>query len=254
MYRTLIVDDEEKNLAALEALCIWGEATGFSIAARAHDGDEALDILRAESIDLVITDIGMPGADGIDLLNRIRQQDLRCCVTLCSEREVFAYARCGIVLGALDYLKKPLREPDMLCLLRRAREAIERGKGQAAATDMGGDAGAFTFPGAPELIRRICDFVLTEPEAELGLQSVARRFSVNHTYLSNLFKQKTGIGFNEYLTRVKVERAKYYLENTDRPLWDISEQLGFTDHDYFNRLFKKHTGHTLTAYRKRVRG
>jgi two-component system response regulator YesN len=112
--------------------------------------------------------------------------------------------------------------------------------------------GRFVFSDAPESIRAICDFILRNPEQSISLQSVADNFNVNNTYLSNLFKQKTGMGFNEYLTTVKIARAKYYLENSEMRIGDISYAIGYADADYFNRLFKKYTGITPTAYRKQA--
>jgi two-component system response regulator YesN len=110
--------------------------------------------------------------------------------------------------------------------------------------------GRFSLPGAPAIIRDVCAHVLSYPEADVSLNSVSARFGINHTYLSDLFRRKTGERFNSYVTAVKIARARYCLKHTDLMIGEISYDLGYNDHDYFNRLFKKYNDITPSAYRK----
>jgi two-component system response regulator YesN len=113
--------------------------------------------------------------------------------------------------------------------------------------------GRFSRPGAPAIIRDVCAYVLSDPEADISLNSVSARFGINHTYLSDLFHRKTGERFNSYVTAVKIARARYRLEHTDLMIGEISYDLGYNDYDYFNRLFKKYNDITPSAYRKRTK-
>ena len=159
------------------------------------------------------------------------------------------------VSGAFNHLFEAVRDEEARRLLLCAKQRVDESGGGAQFFFLPSeDVKSFVFPDAPALIRRVCSYIISYPEAADSLQSIADHFSVNNSYLSSLFKQKTGIGFNDYLTRVKIARAKYYLEYTDRKIGDICDILGFTDHDYFNRLFKKHVGETLAAYRNSHHG
>ncbi len=120
MFQTLIVDDRDIFLTELKKLKIWGEASGFWIADKANNGKQALDLLRAKSYDLVLTDIRMPVVDGLQLLREIKKENLCSCVVFLSEFCEFHYAREGIVLGAFDYLVKPATEESLADLLKRA--------------------------------------------------------------------------------------------------------------------------------------
>lgn len=102
----------------------------------------------------------------------------------------------------------------------------------------------------PAVISRIYDYVLTNVDNAISLKTVSEMLYMNRTYVSEIFKQKTGISFIEYVTIVKVERAKKLLRDGNMKIYEIGCVLGFNDAEYFSRLFKKHTGISLRQYRK----
>jgi Response regulator containing CheY-like receiver domain and AraC-type DNA-binding domain len=104
--------------------------------------------------------------------------------------------------------------------------------------------------GAQNVLQNICSRILENPESEISLMSIAEQFYMNHTYLSNTFRQKTGVKFNDYVTSVRMARARYLLAHSDLRIYEISGSLGYKDADYFNRLFKKHNGKTPTDCRR----
>lgn len=125
VLKVMIVDDIELFRRELKRLKLWGDGSGFMIAEEAQNGGEALEKLKSVAIDLVITDIRMPKVDGIELLQEIMQQRLCHCVVLLSDHSEFHYARRGLVLGAFDYMVKPVEEQELKQLLVRAKEFIE---------------------------------------------------------------------------------------------------------------------------------
>lgn len=128
MYRVLLVDDMDIGLRQLKRLRLWNGETNFRIAFEAKNGQEALDILRGNHIDLVITDIKMPKVDGIELLKEAAEKDLCPCIVLISDYEDFAYAKQGIQYGAFDYLGKPPCYEDMARLLDRVEQFLNKKK------------------------------------------------------------------------------------------------------------------------------
>ncbi len=118
MYKTLIVDDRDIFLIELERLKVWGEISGFEVAGKANNGSQAIDLLKNNEYDLVLTDIRMPIIDGLQLLREIKKDNLCSCVVIISEYSEFNYARQGIVLGAFDYLVKPAAEESLLQVLQ----------------------------------------------------------------------------------------------------------------------------------------
>lgn len=88
---------------------------------------------------------------------------------------------------------------------------------------------------------------------ELSLTAAAERLKVNPSYLSRVFKEKTGENFSEYITKVRLNRSKSLLLETDLLVKEIGERLGYAQSNYFIRLFREFTGMTPAEFRRRHR-
>lgn len=128
MFKTLIVDGREPFLTELKRLKVWGEASGFEIADKSCNGSQALELLRKNTYDLVLTDIRMPVIDGLQLLKEIKKENLCPCVVIISEHSEFRYVRQGFIWGAFDYLVKPPTQESMLELLKRVENYLTANK------------------------------------------------------------------------------------------------------------------------------
>lgn len=107
----------------------------------------------------------------------------------------------------------------------------------------------FHIKTSDELIKDICEYILNNPNCDLKLKVIAEKFYVNNTYLSNVFANKTGVGFNEYITMIKMARAKYLFVNTKLKSYEIGYEVGYHDINYFSKLFKKYYGKSPSEYR-----
>ena len=101
-----------------------------------------------------------------------------------------------------------------------------------------------------KLIVQIGNYVVDHIDDKLSLDSVAKAVYLNKSYVSHIFKRETGISFVEFLTNVKVDRARILLLENDKKVHEIANQVGFTDTEYFSKIFKNKTGLTPTQYRK----
>ncbi|WP_168120294.1 helix-turn-helix domain-containing protein [Paenibacillus sp. HB172176] len=88
---------------------------------------------------------------------------------------------------------------------------------------------------------------------DLSLIHLSEKFEVNAKYLSQLFKEETGVNFSDFLIELRIEGAKRLLEETDDSLQSITDQVGYTNAISFSRLFKKQVGMTPIHYRKQQR-
>lgn len=89
-------------------------------------------------------------------------------------------------------------------------------------------------------------------ENKLTLEEVAGYLFITPNYLCSMFKKVTGISFVDYITKLKVQKAKKMLRNSSYRIKDISEQLGYNDYTYFCKVFKKIEGITPLEYRKNI--
>ncbi|MFS0787979.1 response regulator [Shouchella sp. 1P09AA] len=131
MYELLIVDDEEATLQGLASLQ-W-EQLQISRVHCATSVRKAFDIVSACSIDVIVTDIRMPGRSGIDLIQEMneqqREQQPKC--ILLSGYSEFTYAQAAIKARAIDYLLKPVHDEDLMKAVRQAlAERLEEKKEQ----------------------------------------------------------------------------------------------------------------------------
>lgn len=125
MFTIMIVDDREIFRRKFKRYPAFHETGEFEIRYEAQNGKEALDILRREHVDILITDIRMPVMDGLELLKIVKEESLCPCVILHSEYSDFSYAKQGIVLGAFDYLLKPVDNEMLAELLKRCAGYID---------------------------------------------------------------------------------------------------------------------------------
>ena len=85
--------------------------------------------------------------------------------------------------------------------------------------------------------------------SDLSLYSTASHVGISPNHLSTVFAQETGENFIEYLTRIRIERAKQLLKNTSMKSADIAAETGFSDPHYFSYIFKKNTGLSPREFR-----
>ena len=86
-----------------------------------------------------------------------------------------------------------------------------------------------------------------------GLDQVTDEISVSPAYFSTTFKKETGKSFVQYLTNVRLEKAKELLKNTDAKTYEIAEKVGFSEPNYFSFIFKKNIGLSPSQYRAKNR-
>ncbi|SNZ14157.1 two component transcriptional regulator, AraC family [Terribacillus aidingensis] len=100
-------------------------------------------------------------------------------------------------------------------------------------------------------MRKLTDYIKAHYHESLSLTDIAQHFHFSPSYLSNYFSTHSKEGFSEYLNRIRIEAAIVLLRQNDIPISKVSEQVGFSDHSYFCRVFKKQTGYSPSQYRRK---
>ncbi|MEI7957540.1 MAG: helix-turn-helix domain-containing protein [Verrucomicrobiota bacterium] len=101
----------------------------------------------------------------------------------------------------------------------------------------------------PPIIHRAKEFIEKHKSDPISLSEVARALNVSTFYFCKLFKKATGINFTEYLSRVRIEKAKNLLLNPNLRVSEIAYEVGFQSLTHFNRVFLRIVGRSPTAYR-----
>ena len=99
------------------------------------------------------------------------------------------------------------------------------------------------------LTKRAKEYIKTNYSKSITLEDVAREINVSPQYLSKLFKEETGENFIDYLTGIRIRIAKSLLEGEELSIKEICYSIGYSDPNYFSRIFKKIVGSTPTEYK-----
>lgn len=103
------------------------------------------------------------------------------------------------------------------------------------------------------LVRQAQAYIQENYQKDLSLDELSKELDISPYYFSKLFKEETGSNFVEYLTGLRMSRAKELLRDESRSMKEICMEVGYSDPNYFSRIFKKNFGVTPTEYRERER-
>lgn len=124
MFAVMVVDDDPKIREWFEVEIEWGKM-GFDFICSAKDGIDALNKLNQHNkLDLVISDIDIPKMNGIELLNSIKEYNLSSMIVLLSDENNMAHVKQGLLLGAFDYILKPLDKDKVIDVLKKAHDSL----------------------------------------------------------------------------------------------------------------------------------
>jgi len=104
----------------------------------------------------------------------------------------------------------------------------------------------------PPMIARAKQFIREHHEEPLSLSQVAKVVNASSFYFCKVFRKVTGINFTDYVSRIRIEKAKNLALNPNLRISEIAYEVGFQSLTHFNRVFKKITGDSPTEYRTRL--
>lgn len=259
MYRLLIVDDERIIRQGLSMLP-W-EENNIKLVEVLKNGIEAEEWIDSHEVDILLTDIRMPGITGIDLAKIALQNYPNAKVILLTGYGEFEYAKEAISLGVFDYILKPSTPEQIMCCVNRACEKFEQETTQKLKMEqLESRIQDFSVlikpdeelldPGEEERIDKIIQYIYDNYDKELTLSVLAVEFHFTTVYLSHYIKKETGYTFLEILTSVRMYYAARYLKETKMKNGEISQKVGIPDERYFGQVFKKSYGMPPYEYRK----
>jgi len=233
--KILIVDDDYDFRSELRSLLEDYETI------EASSGDEALKILkRANEIGLVILDVMMPGINGLDVLAEIKRVSPNLKTVILTGHSSKDVAIEALKSRADDYIEKPI-------FIDRIRETVER---FLEKKDRENELGPLDIKSKIEKVKR---FIERNCYNKISLNEAAKSIYLSPKYLSRIFKEQAGVGFNDYKLKVKIAKAKELLAKTTFNVNQVSDKLAYENTESFIRQFKKHTKLTPTEYRKKSR-
>ena len=273
MYRVLLVDDEQIERMALAKKIdrYYGDKVDIY---HAVNGRVAVALCGEQKNDIVIMDISMPEMNGVMAAKYIRKMDDECSIIFLSAYDDFEYARNAIKVRALDYLLKPCDMNDLLAVMDTALQKLDKenafngnsisGKEQNKETEICGSNANNVRENRPKrtdnvrnsdeqtTIKYLKEYVENNYIYDISMQEAAEEMGYSDAYFSKLFKQYFNQNFTAYLTEYRIKKAKELLSNTNHSIKDISRMVGYTDSNYFAKIFKRLVGEIPSKYRENL--
>lgn len=242
MWKVMVADDETYMLEAMEKLIDW-EKLGCQLVYKAKNGQELLEQIKKNTPDIIITDIKMPLVSGIQVAQYVYEYMLPTKVIILSAYAEFEYAQEAILYDVCGYIVKTAAIEMLPEMIRKAIRKLsvpiecEKENGEYQVDDIFGK------------LQKYIDDHYTD---KLTLQQMAHDIHSNGSYLSRLYKMKTGQNLFDAINKKKLEKAKEYIHAGNK-IYEIAQKVGFDDVSYFSRVFRKYEGCSPREYEKNCR-
>jgi two-component system response regulator YesN len=280
VLKVLIVEDERMARETLRDFVPWREL-GIEGVETAENGAEALEKISHCMPDLLLCDIRMPRIDGLELANIVRERNQECGIIFLSGYSDKDYLKTAIRVRAADYIEKPINIGEISAAVERILRVMrDRADSTAESELAGGSSGtkvdaeslrsrlatiADTYLGqgsasdpshtsADRRIGQVKDFIRSHYDVpDLSVAMVAAHVGLSESYLCTFYRQACGVTVKDFVTQVRVSRAKDLLRTTFDKLQTIALLVGYRDANYFSTVFKREVGMTPGEYRERSR-
>jgi len=231
--RIVVVEDEIRSRHGLVEL-IQSIDPRCKVVGQAANGQQGLQQLGALAPDAAFVDIRMPVMDGLQMMREARRLELKCDFVMVSAYAEFEYARQALLLGARDYLIKPVTLEDVETVLSRLMPA----------------SGVEIPPPQHPAVRKALEMIRQNYAKHIGLEELSEQLQMTSEYLSYLFRRDVGVTFSTYLRNYRIERACELMKSGDTSTYELAQSVGFSDAKYFCRVFRQVTGQSSGEYLK----
>lgn len=245
----LIADDEQIIRNGLLSLP-W-DSIGIREVYQAENGLAAKEILREKKVDIVISDIKMPGFSGLELAEYIQECSMDTAVIFLTGYSDFEYARTALRNQVADYLLKPIRRKDILEAVERIireleqkrykEEVVRRYEAASGSPDFSEQI-TWLFRSANRQVMEILMDMAAHYAQGISLNSLAEQYHFSAGYLSRMIKKETGYSFSTILNSIRLAAAVQLLDQENIRINLACDMTGFRDQKYFSQVFKKTFG------------
>lgn len=263
IIKVIVVEDEVLLRKDIIFSTPWSQI-GCEVIGQASDGIEAESLIEAMSPDIVITDIRMPGMDGIELLKKFSdKKDMN--FIIISGFSEFSYAQEAIKNGAKNYILKPIDEEELVTTLKEVVEEINTTRKMNVINEKADyliNSNALVFRDLFEKTEnhQLDDYIISAIKyidnnymKPINIKEVAEHLNLSEGYISRLFKEETNSTILEYITYYRMKKAVEMIKSEDVKIYEAAERVGYKDYRYFGMIFKRMVGVSPTEFKNLTR-
>lgn len=241
MYKLIIVDDEKIIVDGIREIFPWNNI-GFEVVGGFTHARDALEFLKNEKADVVLTDISMPDLDGLELAKQLKEYpDLL--VVIFSSYSDYSYMREALQLDIVDYILKPVSYGELLDCFEKVKDVLDRRNPIQEEKET-------SYYGK---MLNIVDDYLSSNFQNAKLVEAAEAVGISANYLSKIYKEKRGIGFLDKLHQIRMEKAAELLMNPEYKGYEVAYYVGYDSPKNFTRAFKAYYRVTPSEYKNGIR-
>ena len=237
MYKVFIVDDDVRVKSALREIIVKKELP-FKIIGQSSNGEIVLEEIEKKKPDILFTEVSMPGYNGLELLKYTGEKESDMKVVFISQCTEFEYVRSAFLMGAFDYILKPIEMNTLHIVLERVLDK------DRIITVHNENEEMNVF-----VIEQIIQEIKQSYTENITLTNLSEKYGISISHLSSLLKEQLGLPFSQYITCKRIEKAKELLVYERLSIGEIAELVGYNDYFYFSKVFKKNTGISPSKYR-----
>ncbi|MFM1539381.1 response regulator transcription factor [Helcococcus bovis] len=246
MYKLLIADDESIIRKGIKKLVNY-ENLNITEVLEAEDGKEAIELAKTQSPNIILMDINMPEIDGLTAAKLIKENNPNVYIVIITGYDYFEYTQTAIRAKVDDYMLKPVSKKDIEYILKNAIDKIDYLRKEKSIKNIIKNENV-EIDEENNLIKEYLEKNIYN--IDLSLSKMAEDVGYNSNYLSVLFKQIYGLNFQDYINKVKMEKAKILLLSTEMKNYEIAENIGIEDVNYFVTKFKKYYNITPKQFKQ----
>ena len=240
MLKVLVVEDEEMIRKGIVLTVDWA-ALDCVVVGEAANGEEALQAARRYEPTLIITDLKMPKMDGIEMLQKLREQGFTAPAIILTAYDSFEYARSAMRLGAVDFLLKPFHDGELEQAVLTLQKNLQAQSAHEIVLPKKGGQSRYVLSAMDYIAENYAN-----PSLTVGM--VAQALGLSEGHLSHLFKKETEQTLLSYLTRYRIHKSMELLRDCRRKVYEVAESVGYRDIAYFSATFKRLTGVSPSEY------
>lgn len=269
---TILIVEDNADMRRFIAFILQEE---YNVAVAA-DGEEGLQKAAELQPDMIISDYMMPKLDGMKMAERMRtdMQTSHIPIIMLSARTDEGSIIKGLNIGVDAYIEKPFsadvlraRIANLIMMRKKLQEAYidrfvnnntaddNRRQGDTPIENMSSEKPQQGMTDADCRFMEKLTALLNEniSNSDLGVDDVAQMMGMSRSVYFKKLKALTGIGPNDYLKQLRMQRAAEMLDGGEMPIADIAFSIGISDPHYFSKCFKQRFGMTPTEWKRRMK-
>lgn len=241
MYRVLVADDERlERMAVRQVLdCSFKDVVKIY---EAENGRKAMEIMEEHEIHIAILDIKMPGVSGVDVARELSTRYPKCKIIMLTGFAYFIYAKECIRIGVMEFLVKPFLDEELEAVVQKAIALMQDNVIEKNVEIPQEESDDWVVQ-----IKRLIEKRYTK---EISMEEMANEVGFSTYYFSRMFKQEFGVNFVDYVTSLRLKKACELLQEGNCSVKEVCFKVGYSEPNYFTRVFKKAYGIAPTKFQK----